>query len=198
MAGRVVYTGPIDAFFGFRLGTLEYRSVRFETELLDQPNFQGNAAVNYTDRETPWTRIIEHKWFTPASRTEAIYLDRYYAAPSPVTVQGEMLAAHDRDAYNRIVLFRLTDGEMRELDVDEAMGDCVLICEENSVLLPSPLTLSPDGKRIFAACTDPRDASRHAVLISTEDGTVTFLPGAPDDLSLVAFTEDGVIFRTRS
>ena len=64
LAGRVVYTGPIDAFFGFRLGTLEYRSVRFETELLDQPNFQGNAAVNYTDRETPWTRIIEHKWFT--------------------------------------------------------------------------------------------------------------------------------------
>ena len=64
LAGRVVYTGPIDAFFGFRLGTLEYRRVRFETELLDQPNFQGNAAVNYTDRETPWTRIIEHKWFT--------------------------------------------------------------------------------------------------------------------------------------
>ena len=63
-AERVVYTGPIDAFYGFRLGTLEYRSVRFETELLDQPNFQGNAAVNYTDRETPWTRIIEHKWFT--------------------------------------------------------------------------------------------------------------------------------------
>lgn len=133
-------------------------------------------------------------WFNPASRTEAIYLDRYYAAPSPVSVQGELLAAHDRDGYHRIVLFRLTDGEMWELDVDEAMGDCVLICEENSVLVPSPLTLSPDGKRIFAACTDPRDASRHAVLISTEDGAVTFLPGAPDDLSLVAFTEDGVIF----
>lgn len=63
LAERVVYTGPIDAYFGFRLGTLEYRSVRFETELLDIPNFQGNAAVNYTDRETPWTRIIEHKWF---------------------------------------------------------------------------------------------------------------------------------------
>ena len=45
------------------MGYLEYRSVRFETELLDKPNFQGNAAVNYTDRETPWTRIIEHKWF---------------------------------------------------------------------------------------------------------------------------------------
>ena len=63
LADRIVYTGPIDAYFDFRLGTLEYRSVRFETELLDQPNFQGNAAVNYTDRETPWTRIIEHKWF---------------------------------------------------------------------------------------------------------------------------------------
>jgi len=64
MARRIVYTGPIDAYFGFCLGTLQYRSVRFENELLDRPNFQGNAAVNYTDRETPWTRIIEHKWFT--------------------------------------------------------------------------------------------------------------------------------------
>ncbi len=63
LAEKVVYTGAIDAYFGFQLGTLEYRSVRFETELLDMPNFQGNAAVNYTDRETPWTRIIEHKWF---------------------------------------------------------------------------------------------------------------------------------------
>lgn len=64
LAEKIVYTGPIDAYFDYRLGTLEYRSVRFENELLDIPNFQGNAAVNYTDRETPWTRIIEHKWFT--------------------------------------------------------------------------------------------------------------------------------------
>ena len=63
LAKTTVYTGPIDAFYGYRFGPLEYRSVRFETELLDMPNFQGNAAVNYTDRETPWTRIIEHKWF---------------------------------------------------------------------------------------------------------------------------------------
>ena len=62
-AKKVVYTGPIDAYFAYELGNLEYRSVRFETELLDMPNFQGNAAVNYTDEETPWTRIIEHKWF---------------------------------------------------------------------------------------------------------------------------------------
>ena len=63
LADRVIYTGPIDAYFDYRYGPLEYRSVRFETELLDKPNFQGNAAVNYTDAETPWTRIIEHKWF---------------------------------------------------------------------------------------------------------------------------------------
>ena len=63
LAEKVIFTGPIDAYYDYRLGTLEYRSVRFETELLDIPNFQGNAAVNYTDRETPWTRIIEHKWF---------------------------------------------------------------------------------------------------------------------------------------
>ena len=64
LAEKVVYTGPIDAYYGYKLGALEYRSVRFETELLDIPNFQGNAAVNYTDAETPYTRIIEHKWFT--------------------------------------------------------------------------------------------------------------------------------------
>lgn len=63
LAEKIVYTGPIDAYFGYKLGDLAYRSIRFETELLDLPNFQGNAAVNYTDRETPWTRIIEHKWF---------------------------------------------------------------------------------------------------------------------------------------
>ena len=63
LAEKVIYTGPIDAYFNYSLGNLEYRSVRFETELLDKPNYQGNAAVNYTDRETPYTRIIEHKWF---------------------------------------------------------------------------------------------------------------------------------------
>lgn len=62
-SSHVIYTGAIDEYFGYTLGNLEYRSVRFETELLDQENYQGNAAVNYTDRETPWTRIIEHKWF---------------------------------------------------------------------------------------------------------------------------------------
>ena len=64
LAEKVVYTGPVDAYFGYRLGALQYRSVRFETEVLDTDNYQGNAVVNYTDAETPYTRIIEHKWFT--------------------------------------------------------------------------------------------------------------------------------------
>ena len=63
LAKRIIYTGAIDAYYGFSLGRLEYRTVSFETEVLDMPNYQGNSVVNYTDRETPYTRIIEHKWF---------------------------------------------------------------------------------------------------------------------------------------
>ena len=63
LAHRVAYTGAVDSYFGYRYGPLEYRSLRFETETLDTENYQGNAVVNYTDRETPYTRIIEHKHF---------------------------------------------------------------------------------------------------------------------------------------
>ena len=77
LAEKVVYTGPIDAYFDYKLGTLEYRSVRFETEVLDIPNFQGNAAVNYTDRETPWTRIIEHKWFEFGTQSKTVISREY-------------------------------------------------------------------------------------------------------------------------
>ena len=77
LAKKIVYTGPIDAYFGYSLGTLEYRSVRFETEVLDTDNFQGNAAVNYTDRETPWTRIIEHKWFEFGGQEKTVISREY-------------------------------------------------------------------------------------------------------------------------
>jgi len=77
LADKVVFTGPIDAYFGYQLGALEYRSVRFETEVLETPNFQGNAAVNYTDRETPWTRIIEHKWFEFGTQPKTVISREY-------------------------------------------------------------------------------------------------------------------------
>ncbi len=63
LAKKIVFTGPIDAYFDYEFGNLEYRSLKFENELLDMQNYQGNAVVNYTDRETPYTRVIEHKWF---------------------------------------------------------------------------------------------------------------------------------------
>ena len=83
LADRVIYTGPIDAYFGHRLGYLQYRSVRFETEVLDMPNFQGNAAVNYTDRETPFTRIIEHKWFEFADQPKTVISREYSSEWKP-------------------------------------------------------------------------------------------------------------------
>ncbi|MBS6196204.1 MAG: UDP-galactopyranose mutase [Clostridiales bacterium] len=83
LAEKVIYTGAIDAYFDFRLGALEYRSVRFETEVLDKPNFQGNAAVNYTDRETPWTRIIEHKWFEFGNQPKTVISREYSSEWKP-------------------------------------------------------------------------------------------------------------------
>ena len=83
LAKKVVYTGPIDAYFGYRLGTLMYRSVRFETETLDTDNFQGNAVINYTDRETPFTRIIEHKWFDPANQPKTVISREYSSEWKP-------------------------------------------------------------------------------------------------------------------
>ena len=77
LAKRVIYTGPIDAYFNYCFGHLEYRSVRFETEILDLPNFQGNAVVNYTDNETPWTRIIEHKWFDFSNQPKTVISREY-------------------------------------------------------------------------------------------------------------------------
>lgn len=79
LAERVMFTGPIDAFFAYRLGALEYRSVRFETEVLEMENFQGNAVVNYTDASTPFTRIIEHKHFVFGSQPKTV-ISREYSA----------------------------------------------------------------------------------------------------------------------
>ena len=77
LADKVVYTGPIDSYFDFCYGPLGYRSVRFETELLDTENFQGNAVINYTDRETPYTRIIEHKHFEFGSQPRTVISREY-------------------------------------------------------------------------------------------------------------------------
>ena len=83
LADKVVYTGPVDAYFGYRLGALQYRSVRFETEVLDTDNYQGNAVVNYTDAETPYTRIIEHKHFAFGTQPKTVISREYSAEWKP-------------------------------------------------------------------------------------------------------------------
>ena len=83
MAKTVVYTGPIDRYFAYRFGPLQYRSIRFETEVLDMPNYQGNAVVNYTDRETPYTRIIEHKHFEFGTQPKTVISREYSSEWQP-------------------------------------------------------------------------------------------------------------------
>ena len=77
LAERIVYTGPIDAYFDYSLGALQYRSLRFETEVLDTDNYQGNAVVNYTDSETPYTRVIEHKHFAFGTQEKTVVTREY-------------------------------------------------------------------------------------------------------------------------
>ena len=137
LADRVVYTGPIDAYFDYRLGNLEYRSVRFETELLDTPNFQGNAAVNYTDRGTPWTRIIEHKWFTfgkdengrdlPKTVISREYSSEWKLGDEPYYPVNDEKNAALYQAYKELadreikVLFGGRLGEYRYYDMDQVI-----------------------------------------------------------------------------
>ncbi len=77
IAETTLYTGMIDEFFGYRLGVLEYRSVRFETEVLDTDNYQGNAVVNYTERAVPYTRVIEHKHFEFGEQEKTVISREY-------------------------------------------------------------------------------------------------------------------------
>ncbi len=145
LAKRVVYTGPIDAYFGYRLGTLEYRSVRFETELLDMPNFQGNAAVNYTDRETPWTRIIEHKWFEfgkdaqgndlPKTVISREYSSEWKPGDEPYypvndAKNGALYAEYKKLAEAEAkVIFGGRLGEYRYYDMDQTVAAALALCE---------------------------------------------------------------------
>lgn len=145
LADTVVYTGPIDAYFGYRLGALEYRSVRFETEILDRPNFQGNAVVNYTDRETPWTRIIEHKWFTfgkdgDGNALQHTVVTREYSAAWELEEEPYYPINDEKNMalYRRYktladrepgVIFGGRLGEYRYYDMDQVIAKALEVCE---------------------------------------------------------------------
>lgn len=146
LAHKVVYTGPIDAYFHYNLGPLEYRSVRFEHELLDQPNFQGNAAVNYTDRETPWTRIIEHKWFEFGKDDEGndlpkTIISREYSSewklgdepyyPVNDEKNGARYAAYKEQADKESkVIFGGRLGEYKYYDMDAVIASALALTEK--------------------------------------------------------------------
>ena len=140
LADKVIYTGPIDAYFGYKLGNLEYRSVRFETEVLDIPNFQGNAAVNYTDRETPWTRIIEHKWFEFGTQPKTVISREYSSEWKPgdepyYPVNDERNGALYQE-YKKLadaeekVIFGGRLGEYKYYDMDAVIASALEKCKE--------------------------------------------------------------------
>jgi len=110
IAEKVVYTGPIDAYFGYKLGALQYRSVRFETEVLDIENYQGNAVVNYTDTETPYTRIIEHKHFEFGNQPKTV-ISREYSAEWKLGDEPYYPINDDKNAEIYQQYRKLADGE---------------------------------------------------------------------------------------
>ena len=143
---KVVYTGAIDAYFDYKLGALEYRSVRFDTEVLDTPNFQGNAAVNYTDRETPWTRIIEHKWFEFGKDDEGndipkTVISREYSSewkvgdepyyPVNDEKNGKLYQEYKKLAEDeKNVIFGGRLGEYKYYDMDAVIASALDLCEK--------------------------------------------------------------------
>ena len=139
LAEKVVYTGASDAFFEYKLGALEYRSVRFETEVLDMPNFQGNAAVNYTDAETPWTRIIEHKWFEFGTQPKTV-ISREYSSewkqgdepyyPVNDEKNSKLYAEYRKLAdQEKQVIFGGRLGEYKYYDMDAVIDSALKMCE---------------------------------------------------------------------
>ena len=140
LAERIVYTGAIDAYFDYKLGALEYRSVRFENEVLDMPNFQGNAAVNYTDAETPWTRIIEHKWFEFGDQPKTV-ISREYSSewkvgdepyyPVNDEKNSKLYAEYKKlaEAENNII-FGGRLGEYKYYDMDAVIASALEMCEK--------------------------------------------------------------------
>ena len=140
MADKIVYTGPIDAYYDFCYGNLEYRSVRFETEELQTSNFQGNAVVNYTDRETPFTRIIEHKFFEYGTQPTTIISKEYSAEWKPGDEpyypvnnekNGELYAKYKELADKEDkVIFGGRLGEYKYYDMDKVIGAALEIVKK--------------------------------------------------------------------
>ena len=146
LADHVVYTGPLDAFFDNRLGRLEYRSLRFENEHLEIGNYQGNAVINYTDREVPFTRIIEHKWFEfgrnedgndlPTTVISREYPAEWKPGDEPYYPINDRKNNDLAEAYRKLaasesrVIFGGRLGDYRYYDMDAVIEQALLRCSE--------------------------------------------------------------------
>ena len=140
IAEKTVFTGMIDEYFGYRLGALEYRSVRFETEVLDTDNYQGNAVVNYTDREVPYTRIIEHKHFE-FGKQEKTVISREYSSEWHQGMEPYYPVNDDKnnalfEEYRKLaekeenVIFGGRLGNYKYYDMDKVIGAALETCEK--------------------------------------------------------------------
>jgi len=138
IAKVVIFTGCIDEYFDFCYGPLSYRSVRFETELIDKPNYQGNAVVNYTDRLTPWTRIVEHKHFEFGAQEQTVisreYSVEYDGTNDPCYPVNDQANTERYDAYKTLaaldnkVVFGGRLGLYRYMDMDETIRAALDLC----------------------------------------------------------------------
>lgn len=140
MAEQVIYTGPIDQYFGCCYGPLQFRSLRFETEVLDTDNFQGNAVVNYTDRETPFTRIIEHKHFEFGTQPKTVITREYPAAWTPGEEPYYTVNDQENNAlYEKYAALAAQEsgvhfggrlGEYKYYDMDKVIASSLRLCEK--------------------------------------------------------------------
>lgn len=143
LAEKVVYTGPIDAYYGYQFGELEYRSVSFETEVLDQPNYQGNAVVNYTEYEVPYTRIIEHKHFEFGTQDKTVISREYPAAWKkgdepyyPVNNEKNNMLYHSYEELakeEKKVIFGGRLGTYKYMDMHHVVAEALRVTKEELI-----------------------------------------------------------------
>lgn len=143
LAEKVVYTGPIDAYYGYQFGELEYRSVSFETEVLDQPNYQGNAVVNYTEYEVPYTRIIEHKHFEFGTQDKTVISREYPAAWKkgdepyyPVNNEKNNMLYHSYEKLakeEKKVIFGGRLGTYKYMDMHHVVAEALRVTKEELI-----------------------------------------------------------------
>lgn len=136
IASKIIFTGPIDKFYNYKFGELEYRSLRFETEILDKENYQGNAVVNYTEYEVPYTRIIEHKHFeydvdTTKTVVTKEYPDKWVQGKEPYYTINDERNNHLYQKYSELaksdknVIFGGRLGQYKYFDMDKVIAEAL-------------------------------------------------------------------------